>query len=260
MSSSTAIRFDLPDGAKAKTYAPSVVSVKDSAMEGTTYQDGSSDAEQPLREIAGKESHQVHRLRIVVMLVLLLAAVAVSSAIFLLTKQSEEEEFETEFNGIAAKVLESFTQIVGEKVSAVDSMAVTATSFASANNLSWPFVTLNDFAYRAESVTSLADCLLLELLPIVSDEQRADWEAYSMANEAWFYESLQYQAEHNPVVPGAPEESADQDQSETPWGDNLPFIFEFTAPEPGVIGIQAAPGPGPYAPGKRSIKRCIPLY
>ena len=107
MSSSTAIRFDLPDGAKAKTYAPSVVSVKDSAMEGTTYQDGSSDSEQPLREIAGKESHQVHRLRIVVLLVLLLAAVAVSSAIFLLTKQSEEEEFETEFNGIAAKVLES---------------------------------------------------------------------------------------------------------------------------------------------------------
>ena len=73
--SSTTIRFELPEGAKVKNYTPSVTSVKDSVVEGTTYHDDSScSPDRPMREIAGKESHQVRRLRIVVMFVLLFAA------------------------------------------------------------------------------------------------------------------------------------------------------------------------------------------
>lgn len=241
------VKFDLSDsesnsGPSKRGYAPSEGYAQSNVSTTARDVDGSP-GESTSREIAGRESQHVRRLRILLILVLFLAAVAVSATIFLLTSGAEEEEFEAEFNGVAAKVVESFTEIVGEKVSAVSALSAAATSFASAQNMTWPFVTLNDFVYRTQSTVTLADCLLVEFLHVVTDEERARWEMYTMTNQDWFIESLQYQSEANEVFEG---EYFEGDLTQL----NLPFIYQFGTNPDGTVGIVPDPGPGPYTASK----------
>jgi hypothetical protein len=97
------------------------------------------------------------------------------------------------FAGNANKVLISFQEILEEKIAAIASLGVTFTAFAKAENSTWPFVTMNDFQQRAASAKGLSDAYYLEILPIVSDEIRAEWEEYSVANKAWLSEGRAYQ-------------------------------------------------------------------
>jgi hypothetical protein len=74
------------------------------------------------------------------------------------------------------------------------SLGVTFTALAEADNSTWlAFVTMQDFQQRAASAKGLSDAYFLELLPIVSDESRAEWEEYSVANKAWLSEVRAYQ-------------------------------------------------------------------
>jgi hypothetical protein len=203
----------------------------------TTFKDGDDSPDSGLQEIGRRESQKVKTLRVLLILVLFIAAVAVSATIYVLTTGAEEEEFETKFGGVAAKVLESFTEIIGERLSAVSSLGASATSFALAQNMTWPFVTLNDFSYRTQGTMDLADCLLVEFLHVVTDETRAEWEAYSVANQGWFLESMEYQTDINKIFG---ERFKDQDLT----AQNVPFIWQFNAES--AIGLIPDPGPGPY--------------
>eukprot|EP00522_Entomoneis_paludosa_P013117 CAMPEP_0172452292 /NCGR_PEP_ID=MMETSP1065-20121228/10005_1 /TAXON_ID=265537 /ORGANISM="Amphiprora paludosa, Strain CCMP125" /LENGTH=1141 /DNA_ID=CAMNT_0013204333 /DNA_START=182 /DNA_END=3604 /DNA_ORIENTATION=+ len=187
-------------------------------------------------EIGSRESGQIRHLRILLGVILLLAAALVCTAMYLLTTRAETEEFEAEYNGVAAKVLESFEQIVGEKIGAVSSLAVAATSYAQATNTSWPYVSLNDFDYRTASILTQADCLLLQILPKVTDLERAKWENYSMANMDWYNEGLVRQAEVNAAFTQLD-------------AYNPPFIFYYAFdPVTFTLGIAPDPGPGDYTP------------
>ena len=59
-------------------------------------------------EIGGRETAQVTYIRFLVILVLFVAAGAVSALVYIFTKGAENQEFETKFEGVAAKVLETF--------------------------------------------------------------------------------------------------------------------------------------------------------
>ena len=121
------------------------------------------------------------------------------------------------FDGNAKKILISFQDILEQKIAAIASLGATFTAFATredgsnnvggapANNTSasssssssWPFVTLNNFQQRAASAKSLSSAYFLELLPIVSEENREQWEQYSVANKGWLNEGREYQERFN---------------------------------------------------------------
>ena len=94
------MRKDQSSTSKADTFddAASVASTSRNGVDNS--QDGSA--------IGGRENTQVTILRVAVLLVLLLAAGGVCALVYVFTKQAENDEFQTKFEGVAAKVLESF--------------------------------------------------------------------------------------------------------------------------------------------------------
>ena len=64
-----------------------------------------SSDESDQEQFAKKETQNVFRLRLMVILVLVLTAGAISFMVFRLTDKAEAEEFETQFEGAAAKII-----------------------------------------------------------------------------------------------------------------------------------------------------------
>ena len=72
-------------------------------------------------------------------------------------------------------------------------LGVSCTAYARSVNAEWPFVTMNDFQQRSASARSLSGALFMELLPIVTGENRPAWEEYAVANKGWLDEGRDYQ-------------------------------------------------------------------
>ena len=99
------------------------------------------------------------------------------------------------FVGSASRVVQSFENILEQKIAAIAAFGVTITAAAVANNSTWPFVTVDQFQQRSASSRSLSGSLYLQLVPIITDNTRGAWEAYSVANQGWLTEAREYQAE-----------------------------------------------------------------
>jgi hypothetical protein len=67
---------------------------------------------------------------------------------------------------------------------------------ARATNQTWPFVTIPSFAIRATKARLQSDAFCLQVYPLVTKEQRPEWEKYSLANQGWVNESMKVQ-EHD---------------------------------------------------------------
>ena len=156
--------------------------------------------------LAKEETNAVFRLRVMVILVLLVAAGIVSYVIYHYTSKAESQEFRAQFDGSAQKVIETFEDIVKEKLGALTSLSVTMTSYARSHNYTWPFVTINDFQQRAAAARELSDSLYIQVVPLITDEMRSLWQNYTIANKGWLLEAQQFQAS----IGAQPEWTADR--------------------------------------------------
>jgi len=146
--------------------------------------------------IATAESARVFKLRLLVLLAIFLAAVAVSVVVYLLTSNSEKEEFKNQYEGASLKVMQSFEEIVSKKLTAIGSLAVQASLYASSRNISWPLVTPNDFQLRGAVARELSGALFTRLAPVVTPKTREAWEKYSTENVWWLAEAQAYNEAH----------------------------------------------------------------
>jgi class 3 adenylate cyclase len=121
-----------------------------------------------------------------------------------------------------------------QKIAAIAALGVTFTAFAQHDNLTWPFVTMNDFQQRSASTRSLSGSYYLELIPIVSEEDRGDWESYSLANKGWLDEGRTFQANNEKGLDTGYESN----------GEENSVIF----PKISDDMVVPAAGPGPYFP------------
>jgi hypothetical protein len=145
-------------------------------------------------KIAKRESTAVFRLRFLVFLAMLFAAVGVSLAVYFLTHNNEEEVYHAQYDGSASKIITSFEDIDGQKLAAISSLSVAATSYArSQPNTTWPFVTLNDFQQRAADIRKFSNSLHVRIIPVISEGDRPAWEDYSVKNTGWLDEARAYQ-------------------------------------------------------------------
>ena len=97
------------------------------------------------------------------------------------------------FVGAATKVIKSFEDILEQKIAAIAALGVSFTASAQETNSTWPYVTLHDFQQRSASTRSLSGAFYSVVLPIIMDDTRSDWEAYSVANRWWLSEGREYQ-------------------------------------------------------------------
>lgn len=168
-----------------------------------------------------KESKAVFWLRLVVLMILVLTAVAVSITVYEITRRGEASEFETQYQGAATKVIESFADIVYE-MGAISGLGVANSAHSVDHKSEWPFVTLSNFQQRyvcslfdtsiesryrglyfdlsvltsnlvylnqtrAGNARHLSGALMVSISPIVQSHQFQEWDEFvnDSANNYW---------------------------------------------------------------------------
>jgi hypothetical protein len=97
--------------------------------------------------------------------------------------KSEVISFKIEFEALGSRVVESFGAIFSHMLSAVDALSISATSHVHNTNGSWPFVTMLDFDLRgASALVDLSGMVYIGFCPLVTTNNRAEWERYSQKN------------------------------------------------------------------------------
>jgi hypothetical protein len=152
----------------------------------STSSDSSGTVHTNKERLGQAETNAVFRLRLLVFLVMLLAAIAVSFTIYIITSKAEQDEFKSQFEGAASKVLETFDNVVQQKVSAISSLAVAIIAHGVDHSRDWPFVTLSSFQQRSSTARKLADALFVTISPIVSEENRKEWEDFVTKEDSYW--------------------------------------------------------------------------
>lgn len=148
---------------------------------------GSEDYPDTLKEtLSKKETESVFRLRVTVISVMLMAASAVTAIIFHITKSAATQDFIIQYDGVAQKVVGSFTTILKE-MGATSGLGVAATAYAVDSKSAWPYVTLPDFQQRASNSRKLSQALFVSINPIVAEEEFDPWEKYVSQNSANYW-------------------------------------------------------------------------
>lgn len=145
-------------------------------------------------EIAGAEIRRaVNCSRALILSVLACSTIGVAFGVYYYVKGEEDRAFKDQFDEDSLKVLESIGTSLDFTLGAVDSFTVNEVSFAESHNWTWPFVTIPNFAVSASKLRALTKAKVVSQYPLVQENQRDDWEAYSVANEGWVNDGLQTQ-------------------------------------------------------------------
>lgn len=132
------------------------------------------------QQLAAKSGTKaVSRLRLLAFLVLLVTAMIVCIGVFWYTYQDEQADFEYIFESSAQRVMQSFHDSVCRLLVGMDALSVAITSYALDTNATFPFVTVPHMELRGASTRILTKSVATNYVPLVSDEDRLEWEAYA---------------------------------------------------------------------------------
>jgi hypothetical protein len=181
---------------------------EDSAFFGLASQDGHSGSNHSSQGLIAETTQQtrtVFRYKAVVVMVLITSAILVAAWTYFYTSRSEQEKFTTQFHADSTKVWEAFGSNLDKMLGLLDSVAVTLVSTVrNDDETSWPFVTIPNFAVRMSKLLPFMAALNINVLPLVTVEERFRWEAYTLFNNDWVNENMAFQEHwegfHGPVV------------------------------------------------------------
>jgi hypothetical protein len=158
------------------------------------------------KTVSASETVAVNRLKLVVFVVLVTSAVGAALSVYFYLSGSERAAFEKAFTDDSSKILDAIGGSLDRLLGSLDGVAVQYVAHARTENQTWPFVTLPSFGLRMAKVLPLSEALILNVLPLVKTEQRADWEAYSVEQDYWVDETTAVQATwedfYGPIVYG----------------------------------------------------------
>lgn len=139
--------------------------------------------------LAQKETRAVNLLRAATILVLLATAAAVAAASYIYTHRVEVNEFQQTFYQHSTQITNTIQISVQHKLESVGAIALQLQEYAINMNLTWPFVTMPFFEETIMATKSLTDSYGVMFFPIVTKEDREEWERYSIDNMHWINES-----------------------------------------------------------------------
>jgi hypothetical protein len=138
-------------------------------------------------------SKRVYQTRFVVLLILSIASVGISLVVYHVCDRAEHNQFDSQFDGAADKVLEEFSALPMQigSISAIGIMAtIQGMNSREKNSKSWPFVTFPSFEHRAAVAVELSGSMTIVIHPLVSDDHRDEYETFStIAGRAYMYVS-----------------------------------------------------------------------
>lgn len=214
-----------------------------SSVSGVDYSEGRADAgrdndiearkkkqEAELEKITKSESKAVAWLRSVLAIVLIMSAVAVTVLVYKYSSSAENEEFKLQFESDSEKLFESIGINFDLTMGAADGFMTRVVSQARSTDAKWPFVTIPDLAVQTAKLIAQTDSIYMTFYPLITGDQRPEWERFTTNNSGWVEEALRVQSQnpnfHGPIL------------EEYPISNE---IWKNDGPEP-------ADNPGPFAP------------
>lgn len=134
----------------------------------------SDDGVQAIRaQLSAQQSRNVFRLRVLVMSVLILACTVLATLMYQINRQAEVDTFESQFNGAAAKLIDTFEGLT-DRMGAVVGLGM---AYASSEQ-NWPFVDLKDFEELAAHARLLAGVNSIGIHPVVDEHDFDAWNHF----------------------------------------------------------------------------------
>jgi hypothetical protein len=155
-------------------------------------------------KIVRAETKALVSMRIMLLLILLVSTIGVSVAIYFITHNAEEALFDETFQSDAAKVLQAIGSTFDSALGAADAFVVNMVVLA---NSSWPLFTPPKFAITASKLRTQTKSFAVGYYPLITSEQRDDWEAYSLTHDAWVDEAIDIQSRDETSFSGRPAEN-----------------------------------------------------
>eukprot|EP00934_Nitzschia_sp_Nitz4_P001016 Nitzschia sp. Nitz4//scaffold47_size129522//37125//41121//NITZ4_003544-RA/size129522-augustus-gene-0.3-mRNA-1//1//CDS//3329552779//1016//frame0 len=138
------------------------------------------------------ESKAVAYGKIIMVSLLLAVAVTASAVVYKYTDREQQSQFDVLFEGTAHQVESVFTLNAKKVFKAARSFANQMTSHATGAGTGWPYVTIPGWEALAVGVREQTGASNIMMAHIVSEEQRAEWEAYSEQHSDWVQESIDF--------------------------------------------------------------------
>jgi hypothetical protein len=143
--------------------------------------------------IAQAENDAVFRIRLFVIGILVSLTVCAACLVFFYSKNSEVQDFEQAFLEDSEKIFESIGTTLDASLGAIDSYGVSVVSHAKFSNSTWPFVRVPDHAARLSKIRALSKAFAIGQFQVVQEEDRSEWEKFSIENAGWVDEALEVQ-------------------------------------------------------------------
>jgi hypothetical protein len=124
-------------------------------------------------QLSAQQSRNVLRLRILVLSALILACAVLAVLMYQINRQAEVKTFESQYNGAAAKVIDTFQEVT-DRMGAVAGLGL---AYASSEQ-QWPFVDLKDFQELAAHARRLAGVNSVGIHPLVDGHDFDAWNQF----------------------------------------------------------------------------------
>jgi hypothetical protein len=132
--------------------------------------------------ISRDQTKAVSRQKSLVLTIMVLSTIAVCFVVHFITKNSEQDDIQSQLDAAAGKLVYTFREVL-YKVGTISSLDLAATVHGIDHHLKWPFVTLSSFPERSATAKMLSGALKVSIDPLVTDDDRAQFEVYAAANE-----------------------------------------------------------------------------
>jgi hypothetical protein len=185
--------------------------------------------------------------RMAVLLLLLMSAVGLATFIYWFIQQSEQDQFQLEFEQNARKVVDHLGTEWEFTLGTVEAFITTSLTMAAVTNQTYPYVNQPAFAVRAAKLRSLTEALVISTYPLVTTEQRSEWEQYSITQDEWVTQAIQVQQNDVNFLGRSSSSSSSQTKEDIYIEDKIH----------GNNGIHY--GTGPYLPTWETYPM-VPLY
>jgi len=96
-----------------------------------------------------------------------------------------EDQLETEYEGAAEEIIDTFQDIGQNILGAVSSLGVALIAHSIDHNREWPFISLSNFQQRAATARSQSRALYLTVCPYIEESKREEWEEFVREDHGW---------------------------------------------------------------------------
>ncbi|KAL7572297.1 hypothetical protein ACA910_017895 [Epithemia clementina (nom. ined.)] len=159
------------------------------------------DAVEEVKKIIKTETQIVLTWRLVVITAMVVASTAVTAATYIFLNNQENNEFESSYKEIASTILDSTSFRIAMIRSSCTNFADQITSAVLLDKYAeWPFFTHEHFAVLANDVRRQTGSVGIWMLPIVGEDEKAQWNNYSIARSDWLMGSAQQKREFIPYI------------------------------------------------------------